>query len=168
MEVGASPVLGNIDDLVEFGQTLRLDDIIVALPWTDEARIGRIIAASRVLAANIHLGPDLAGHTFAGRPHARRGGLFVITIAAKPLQGWLSICKLIEDKLVALAGLVLLAPVLLQCDRGKAGEFPARSCFGRNASVSITLCSTSINFAPCITSSATSMLWNWRTATTRG
>jgi len=113
MEVGAYPVLGNIDDLIEFGQTLRLDDIIVALPWTDEARIGRILAASRVLAANIHLGPDLAGHTFAGRPHAKRGGLFVITIAAKPLQGWLSIAKLIEDKLVALAGLVLLSPVLL-------------------------------------------------------
>jgi Undecaprenyl-phosphate glucose phosphotransferase len=112
-EVGTYPVLGNIDDLIEFGQTLRLDDIIVALPWTDEARIGRILAASRVLAANIHLGPDLAGHTFAGRPHAKRGGLFVITIAAKPLQGWLSIAKMIEDKLVAFAGLVLLSPILL-------------------------------------------------------
>jgi len=112
-EIDTYPVLGNIDDLVEFGQTLRIDDIIIALPWTEEARIAHLLAATRVLAANIHLGPDLAGHTFAACAHARRGGLSVTTIAAKPLQGWLSIAKLIEDKVVAAAALILLTPILV-------------------------------------------------------
>lgn len=112
-EIDTYPVLGNVDDLIDYGQTLRIDDIVIALPWTEEARIERVLAATRVLAANVHLGPDLAGHTFASHPLARRGGLSVITLAAKPLQGWLSIAKQIEDKVIAVIALVLLSPLLL-------------------------------------------------------
>jgi polysaccharide biosynthesis protein PslA len=105
------PKLGTTNDLIGFVRETRVDDVLVALPWTAEARINEIVSKVRVLAANIHLSPDLAGHSYPHSSVAWCDGIYVLNVAPKPLDGWSFVAKVIEDKIVALFALIVLLPI---------------------------------------------------------
>ncbi|NET39026.1 MAG: hypothetical protein F6K19_44805, partial [Cyanothece sp. SIO1E1] len=66
--VAGIPVLGNLDQMMRFVRSNRVDDIIVTLPWNADERLMSIISRLRELPANIHLGSDLVGFRFPYRP----------------------------------------------------------------------------------------------------
>lgn len=107
------PWLGTTRNLINFSRDVRVDDIFVALPWTAESRVMEVLDSVRVIPANVHLSPDLMGHMFLNHKFVWREGICVLNLASKPLDGWGSVVKAIEDKAVALLALFFLLPIFL-------------------------------------------------------
>jgi polysaccharide biosynthesis protein PslA len=105
------PKLGTTNDLISFAQNTRVDEVFLALPWTAEARIHQIVDKIRRLTANIHLSPDLVGHSFPQSSFVWRDGIYAFNVASKPLDGWNFVAKTFEDKVVAFCALVVLLPI---------------------------------------------------------
>jgi hypothetical protein len=57
--VGRYPVMGDLDDLIAWGRENRLDEVLVALPWSAEARLLEVTRLLGVLPANVRLCPEL-------------------------------------------------------------------------------------------------------------
>ena len=111
--VGMAPVLGNLNDLVEYVRSHRVDDIIVTLPWNADERLVSIIGRLRELPANIHLGSDLVGFRFPYRPspnHFVRAPM--MEVVKLPLTGWNIGLKSLEDRVLGLILLILFSPIL--------------------------------------------------------
>jgi Undecaprenyl-phosphate glucose phosphotransferase len=110
---GRYPVLGTTRDLVAYSQTVRVDEIFLALPWTAEARINDIVHIVQVVPANIHLCPDVLRHSLINRRLSALDGMPVATMVSKPVSGWGYLTKWILDKTLAVLGLLILSPLLL-------------------------------------------------------
>ena len=108
------PVRGGLDELVAFVRSDVVDDIILALPWSDVGRLNRIMETLRELPANVHLSADLAGFSLPMNPPASYFDTMpVYQVAGKPLSGWDTVVKAVMDYLVATVLLVLLSPLFL-------------------------------------------------------
>jgi Undecaprenyl-phosphate glucose phosphotransferase len=107
------PVLGNTQDLITFARRIRVDEIFVALPWSEAYRIEEVLDAVRVVPANVHLGPQTLGLGLAERKFADLDGIPVVSVATKPVSGWGLFLKWMLDKSVAVVALTLLSPLLI-------------------------------------------------------
>jgi len=111
--VGQAPVLGNLDDLIDYVRSHRVDDIIVTLPWSAEERLGGIINKLRVLPTSIHLESEQGGFRFPYRPSPNPFiSVPMVEVVKLPLTGWHIGVKILEDKILAVFFLLLFAPVL--------------------------------------------------------
>src|SRR3972149_2905592 len=57
-KVEGFPVLGTVNDLFAFARSYRLDEIILALPWSAEARVAALVDQLSALPADIRICPD--------------------------------------------------------------------------------------------------------------
>ena len=107
------PVLGNLDDLIEYIRQNNHYDILVALPWSAEQRVLDILQKLSVLPVNIGLIPDLAGMHFIPCRWSSEGGVPALNVFRKPISGWEYFLKILEDRI--LGGLILLVslPVMI-------------------------------------------------------
>mgnify|MGYP002078344801 CR=1 FL=1 len=107
--VGASPadlpLCGDLEALVAMVRQGRIDQVIIALPWSAERRLQDIVGALAVTPVRIRLAPDLASFAFAQRPIVLLGELPVMTLFERPITGLDSLMKKFED-------FVLLALIL--------------------------------------------------------
>ena len=107
------PVLGTLDDLVEAIRAEMIDQVIVALPWSAEARIQQVVQKLSLTPVRIRLAPDLASFAFAHRPVVLLGEVPVLTLFERPISGADALWKAAEDRLLAALFLVLLSPFML-------------------------------------------------------
>ncbi len=107
------PVIGTVDDLLEFSRKNRVDDVVIALPWSAEKRLSLIVEKLIELPLGIHLGSDMAGLLYSGREFSFLGGVPMLDVASKPMEGWNMILKGVEDRVLALILLILLFPVMV-------------------------------------------------------
>ena len=108
------PVLGNLDALVDTIRSGRIDQVIVALPWSAEARLQQVVSRLALTPVRIRLAPDLASFVFARRPVVLLGDLPVMTLFERPISGLEAWVKAIEDRvLAALALLIFGIPMAL-------------------------------------------------------
>jgi len=112
-EVAGVPIRGTVDDLPAFSVAHPLDQIVVALPWTDEQRIANIMTRLSTLPVDIRLAPDLVGFALAHCHYGDIGGLPVLNIFEKPLSEEKLMLKRIEDVAVAAALLVFFSPIMM-------------------------------------------------------
>lgn len=112
-DVNGFPVLGNLDDLVRYVRSGKIQDVVITLPWSADERLVGIIGNLRSLPVHIYLGSDLIGYHFPRHREQMLEGVPVLEIASAPLTGWSGLVKNIEDKIVAVGLVVLLAPLLL-------------------------------------------------------
>ncbi len=112
-DIGGIPVMGTVDDLPTFSIVQQLDQIVVALPWTDERRIADVMTRLSALPLDIRLAPDLVGFALAHCDYGDVGGLPVLNIFEKPLSEEKLMLKRIEDVAVAAALLVVFSPIML-------------------------------------------------------
>ncbi|MGC2856363.1 undecaprenyl-phosphate glucose phosphotransferase [Novispirillum sp. DQ9] len=112
-EVSGFAVRGTVDDLIAAARRNRIDDIIVALPWAAEMRLVTMIERLKEVPVHVRLSADLIGYVIAPGVHHTFGDLPVIDAAAKPLDGWRMVVKVLEDKVLAAGLLLLFSPVLL-------------------------------------------------------
>jgi len=110
----SSLVRGDFESLVSFVRTDAADDIILAMPWSEVARIQQLLSDLREIPINILLGADLAGYKLhMGEPPSYFESTPLFQLAGKPLSGWDVVIKTIMDYAIALLLLALLSPVLL-------------------------------------------------------
>lgn len=106
-------VVGSLDNLIDMARAQRVDDIIIALPWSAEQRISRITEKLLQIPAHIHLAPDLVLFRYAGRAPSIIGDLSMLEISAKPIAGWQNVAKEIEDRVLSLVLLAAFSPLML-------------------------------------------------------
>lgn len=111
--VAGLPVLGNTSDLERMVREGRVSQVLVALPWFADNRIGQVIDELRKLPVNVLLVPDMVAFRHADKRITEVGGLPTLIASDLPLRGWSPLIKRVED--IVLSGLALLAaaPVML-------------------------------------------------------
>ncbi|TPE59818.1 undecaprenyl-phosphate glucose phosphotransferase [Sandaracinobacter neustonicus] len=107
------PVFGTTDDLVAMIRDDLIDQVIVALPWSAEARIQQVVQKLALTPVRIRLAPDLANFAFAARPLVLLGDMPVITLFERPISGTDAIVKRAEDLILTVGILLFIWPILL-------------------------------------------------------
>lgn len=113
--VDAGPVQGHLGDLDTLEAMIRdgqVDQVIMALPWQET---GRFRAAAYRLALHpvtVCLAPSLASFDFPGRNYTQISGVPMLQLYNRPFSGWARVVKGIEDRVVAVGLLLVLAPLL--------------------------------------------------------
>ena len=107
------PFRGGLDDLLASIRAGRIDQVMVALPWSADDRIQEIVAKLAVTPVRIRLAPDMANFMFLQRPFVMLDGLPVMTLFERPISGVDQIVKKLEDVILATALTIALAPLLL-------------------------------------------------------
>lgn len=111
---GGYPVLGGIDDLIAAARLGEIDDIVVAMPWNADREVIQAVERLKELPVNVLISSDLVGFQLAFRPmlgHFRQLPLF--EVVQRPISGWSSVIKKIEDLILASACIILLSPLLI-------------------------------------------------------
>ncbi len=106
------PKLGKISQLVDFARQTRVDLLIVSLPMTAENRLLEVLKQLWVLPVDIRLSAHTDKLRFRPRAYSYIGNVPFLDVFDKPLSGWDSIIKLIEDRLISALGLIAAAPVM--------------------------------------------------------
>jgi Undecaprenyl-phosphate glucose phosphotransferase len=112
-QIAGTPKIGTVDDLVTYARYNRVDQIVVALPWSAEQRVLQIFAKLRSLPVDIRLAPDLVGFRLSHAGYTLIGGIPLLNVFQKPLPDWHSVVKAIEDKTLSLLLLLFLLPLFV-------------------------------------------------------
>ncbi len=107
------PVRGRLADLVRDIRAGQIDQVIVALPWAAEGRLQEVVGHLALTPVRIRLAPDLANFAFSQRPVMMLGEVPVLSLFDRPISGFNHVLKWVEDKIIALAILAVIWPVLL-------------------------------------------------------
>lgn len=105
--------LGGLGDLVSHVRSNSVDDVVIALPWSEDERILSVVTQLRELPVNVYLGSDLIGFRLPFRQSPDHfGELPLVEVMGRPLAGWGMLQKTILDYSLALTLLILLLPVM--------------------------------------------------------
>jgi Undecaprenyl-phosphate glucose phosphotransferase len=111
--VAGYPRLGNLNALVAFARSTRLDIVIVALPITAEQRLIDVTRSLSVLPTEVKLPARSSALRFTSDTYSRVGNVAMIDLLEKPIADWGSVSKWAFDKIVGALALILLAPLML-------------------------------------------------------
>jgi exopolysaccharide biosynthesis polyprenyl glycosylphosphotransferase len=106
-------VLGGMRELTDMVRGDRVDQVFIALPWNEPARLHTAVQHLAVTPVSIRLAPDLVGFDFAGRAMSPIAGLPVVGLMDRPISGWSWFTKTLEDYILASLLLLLLSPIFL-------------------------------------------------------
>ena len=101
----------SLDDLVTLCRQCGAHEVVLSLPWTEEAMIGRVLDALRVLPLPVYLVPDAVGRRVMTHPFVRFGSLGAAEMQRAPLSPMERCMKRCVDVVVSTVGLVLSLPL---------------------------------------------------------
>jgi putative colanic acid biosynthesis UDP-glucose lipid carrier transferase len=104
---------GTTDDLVALATAGAVDQVVLAQPWTSPGSLHRTIARFAGFETMLSIEPALPPLKLSLLQFDFIGGVPAITLQRRPLSGWGAAAKRLEDVVISLVALVLLAPVLL-------------------------------------------------------
>lgn len=105
---------GDIAGLIREARTGAIDDVVIALPWSEDDRVMAIVSMLRELPVNVYLASDLIGFRTEFRsPPGHFGTLPVVQLVGKPMSGWDSVLKSVEDLVLSVIFVILLSPLLV-------------------------------------------------------
>jgi Undecaprenyl-phosphate glucose phosphotransferase len=108
------PVLGTMEQLEDFTRRHDVDDIIIAEPWSADAKIQQLVNRLRELPVNVYLSADLIGFRTSFRPPpSHYEEIPVVELVGRPLSGWDVVAKSIFDLVLGSIALIILSPLLL-------------------------------------------------------
>ncbi|GJD35294.1 UDP-glucose:undecaprenyl-phosphate glucose-1-phosphate transferase [Methylobacterium aerolatum] len=111
--VAGYPKLGNVDDLVAYARTHRVDLIVFTIPITAETRILQMLAKLWVLPIDIRLSAHAAKLRLRPRSYSYLGSVPVLDVFDKPIADWDVVVKAVFDRCVALLALLALSPIMI-------------------------------------------------------
>ncbi len=114
-EAGAGEMVGDLHDLITFGQSEKLDSIVLALPALSKDDLHQILLTLSVLPCEVQLYPSFAGDMITLRGMTTYQRLRLLDLQRKPMSDWGVLAKRIEDVVVATCAVVVFAPVLAAC-----------------------------------------------------
>jgi Undecaprenyl-phosphate glucose phosphotransferase len=104
---------GNLADLIRWSRANRPDDVLVALPLTNEHRIMSILQALAVLPANVRLGLEFRHPELLSGRLSFQFGLPMLVAHEAPLRDWERVWKRLFDLLLVALVLVPISPLML-------------------------------------------------------
>jgi Undecaprenyl-phosphate glucose phosphotransferase len=106
-------IRGTIDDLLLLARRMPVDEIIVALPLSAEARLKSIFDKLRLLPVDLRLSAEslIAKFPLVGISHI--GDTAILEISDRPLKHWSGVTKWVEDVVLGTILLILAGPVML-------------------------------------------------------
>lgn len=107
------PLLGNTNHLESLVRQGAIDQILVALPWLAEGRIGAIVDHLRHLPVQVLLVPDMAAFKHSHRRVKDVSGVPMFNVSELPLNGWSPLVKRCEDLILGSLAIILLSPIML-------------------------------------------------------
>jgi Undecaprenyl-phosphate glucose phosphotransferase len=107
------PVVGDLNDLLDWARLNRVDDILVALPWSADARLLQITETLASLPADVRLSPEFVGTDLLHRTISHSYGVPMLDLLTKPVSGWSAFNKQVIDYAVGVIALLLAAPLIL-------------------------------------------------------
>lgn len=108
-----APQLGSVETLAAYVEQHQVHQIWIALPMSAQAEIARVLALLRHSTADIKFVPDFFGIRLLNHSVEQIAGLPVINLQQTPLHGGARVVKAIEDRLLALLILLVIAPVMV-------------------------------------------------------
>jgi len=113
-EVNGYPVLGDIEDLIAAARRAEVDDVVVAMPWNADREVIEAVERLKELPVNVYISSDLVGFQLAFRPNLGQfHELPMFEVVRRPISGWGSVLKSLEDYILASLALILLSPLLI-------------------------------------------------------
>jgi Undecaprenyl-phosphate glucose phosphotransferase len=106
------PHLGDMTALAAYVETHGISQVWIALPMSAQDEINAILKALDHATADIKFVPDLFGLQLLNHSVEQVAGLPVINLRASPLDGNARLLKAIEDRVLAILILILIAPLL--------------------------------------------------------
>ncbi|MCK5665732.1 MAG: undecaprenyl-phosphate glucose phosphotransferase [Thiotrichaceae bacterium] len=112
--VDSIPVLGNLDKLIEDGKNGRLDRVYITLPLSAEQRMKKLLSDFTDTAVTVYMVPDMFVFELLHSRWQDIGGMPVISIYGTPLHGFGGLLKRVEDIILSVLILILIAlPMLI-------------------------------------------------------
>jgi Undecaprenyl-phosphate glucose phosphotransferase len=129
------PVLGSVDDLLEFTKTHATDLVVVTLPISAADRLNAVVAKLRHQPLNIRVLPGEIGLDRISPIRLSRNelpGVQLIAVADRPISEFALFVKGTIDRATAGLGLVAISPLLLVIAAGIAMSSPGPVLFRQN------------------------------------
>jgi exopolysaccharide biosynthesis polyprenyl glycosylphosphotransferase len=112
-EVEGVPKLGNVDELVSFARSARVELVIFALPIAAEKRILEMLRKMWVLPVDVRLAAHANRLRLRPRSYSYVGQAPMLDVFDRPLADWDVVTKAAFDRIVGACVLLLLSPVML-------------------------------------------------------
>ena len=107
------PILGTFSDLIPFARNHKVDDVVIALPWSADEQISSLVNVLRELPVHVYLGSDLVGFKLPFRSAPDHfGGMPLVQVMGHPLAGWGSVEKAALDYGLGIILTMLLLPLM--------------------------------------------------------
>lgn len=91
----------------------RIDQVWIALPLSQEEVVRKILDGLSLTSVEVRYVPDLFGFRLFSHSVSEVAGLPVINLSSTPMEGFNRVVKAIEDRVLSLLILLLIAPLLL-------------------------------------------------------
>ena len=104
---------GNLNDLAFAARNGEIDDIVIAVPRASGDDMAKLVRRLSILPVSIAICPNIHWLDHLGGAITDVGGVRVLSLYRRPLEGWGSIIKTVEDYLLGAAALIALMPVML-------------------------------------------------------
>jgi Undecaprenyl-phosphate glucose phosphotransferase len=127
-QVAGLPVLGALDDLLSVAAQHRIDQLYVALPLEEHAKLPVLIARAANECIDLKVVPDLVQYATIRAELEDLDGIPIVSLNEVPLRGWNSMAKRAMDMLLGSAILLGLSltffPVIAFLIKWKGGKGP--------------------------------------------
>ena len=110
--VAGHPVLGNISDLVAWARDHRVDEVLIALPWSAEDRLFSIMHCLSVLPTNVRLSPEFIGLDRFHRRLSHQFNVPMLNVMEKPISSWGALTKAMMDRALGVLFMLIAMPVM--------------------------------------------------------
>ena len=104
------PGLADLEALIRSGQ---VQEIVIAVPWSEEARIMGLLGRLRAYPVDIRLAPSKLDFPFARARYSTLSGITLLDVFSAPISGWKRAVKRAEDLVLGSALLLLFLPLML-------------------------------------------------------
>jgi len=112
--VEGHPILGDVAALLAHARKHKIDDVVLAFPWSADRQVAATVETLRELPINIYLSSDLTGCDLAYRPElGNYRELPIFEVVQRPISGWSAALKAVEDYALATVALILISPLLV-------------------------------------------------------
>ena len=107
------PIRGTVDDLVSEARQQHIDTVLVALPLSADRQLVDTLNRLCEVPVNVRLCPDAFGLRLGEVRASHVAGHTFLNVVDRPLSGWPSIAKQIEDRVLGAAILAMISPLML-------------------------------------------------------
>src|SRR5262249_10265344 len=123
------PVLGTLDQATQVASRHGADQLYIALPLEEHAKLLRLIKNVSNECLDIKVVPDLVQYATVKAVLEDLDGIPIVSLSEVPLRGWNSMIKRVMDVVIGTAGLVSLTvfplfPIIVLLIKWRGGRGP--------------------------------------------